>query len=134
MSFESDVRRFAVRARNGADKLTRAAELALFSGTILDTPVDEGRLRGNWQYSHGAPINEQLPEGIIDKQGAATVAKAKAGVMSAPWPRKSYLRNNLPYAIPIEEGHSTVKAPQGMLRRNLRRVVANLRAEIRRLR
>lgn len=132
MSFDADVKRFADKARSGAERLTRATELALFRGTIMDTPVDSGRLRANWQYSHGAPISDA--HNIVDKAGGRTVANAQSGVMSSPWPRKSYLRNNLPYAIPIEEGHSTVKAPQGMLRRNLRRVLANLRAEIRRLR
>ncbi|MAT70364.1 MAG: hypothetical protein CMJ58_12665 [Planctomycetaceae bacterium] len=132
MSFDADVARFVKRARDGANKLTRGVELELFRSAIMDTPVDTGRLRGNWQYSHGRPVDQERD--AEDQSGVRTTSEMQSGVLSAPWPRKSYLRNNLPYAIRIEEGHSTIKAPQGMVRRNLRRIAANLRSQIRRLR
>ena len=42
------------------EKLVRGTLLALSSRIIDDTPVDTGRLRGNWQASFDAAKNSQL--------------------------------------------------------------------------
>lgn len=76
--------------------------------------------------SQGAESTE-----TTDNVGRNAVGAVETGLATMPFPRKSYLTNNLPYAIPIEEGHSTEKAPQGMVRKNVRRINAVMRALVR---
>ena len=73
-----------------------------------------GRFRGNWQVSLDAPTTEET--GHIDPQGNLTRAAGnyvlslfKVGV------RDIYFCNNVPYAYPLEMGHSK-QAPGGMVR------------------
>lgn len=73
-----------------------------------------GRFRGNWQVSFDAPTTEE--NGRIDKTGDLTKAAGnytlslfKVGM------RSIYFCNNVPYAYPLEMGHST-QAPGGMVR------------------
>lgn len=73
-----------------------------------------GRFRGNWQVSFDAPTTEE--NGRIDKTGDLTKAAGhytlslfKVGMSSI------YFCNNVPYAYPLEMGHST-QAPGGMVR------------------
>ncbi len=73
-----------------------------------------GRFRGNWQVSFDAPTIEE--NGRIDKTGDLTKAAGnytlslfKVGMSSI------YFCNNVPYAYPLEMGHST-QAPGGMVR------------------
>ncbi|AVY99294.1 hypothetical protein DAI21_17370 [Lelliottia sp. WB101] len=73
-----------------------------------------GRFRGNWQVSFDAPTTEET--GRIDKTGDLTKAAGnytlslfKVGMSSI------YFCNNVPYAYPLEMGHST-QSPGGMVR------------------
>lgn len=73
-----------------------------------------GRFRGNWQVSFDVPTTEE--NGRIDKTGDLTKAAGnytlslfKVGM------RSIYFCNNVPYAYPLEMGHST-QAPGGMVR------------------
>jgi hypothetical protein len=128
MTFSDDVKRFAAKAREAAEKIVRETEIELYSGVILQTPVDTGRARGNWFYETGSESTQVTDEG--DKSGSGTVADMRADAQSASFPRKSFLTNNLPYAIPLEEGHSG-QAPAGMVRVNAKRADAVVRAKIR---
>lgn len=73
-----------------------------------------GRFRGNWQVSFDAATTEET--GRIDKTGDLTKAAGnytlslfKVGMTAI------YFCNNVPYAYPLEMGHST-QAPGGMVR------------------
>lgn len=73
-----------------------------------------GRFRGNWQVSFDASTAEET--GRIDNTGDLTKAAGnytlslfKVGMSSI------YFCNNVPYAYPLEMGHST-QAPGGMIR------------------
>lgn len=73
-----------------------------------------GRFRGNWQVSFDYPATDET--GRIDKTGNLTKAAGnftlslfKVGMSSI------YFCNNVPYAYPLEMGHST-QAPGGMVR------------------
>lgn len=73
-----------------------------------------GRFRGNWQVSFDSPTTDET--GRIDKTGNLTKAAGnytlslfKVGM------RAIYFCNNVPYAYPLEMGHST-QAPGGMVR------------------
>lgn len=73
-----------------------------------------GRFRGNWQVSFDQKSEGET--GRIDKSGNATIAAGNIAIeqfrvgMAAV-----YFCNNVPYAYPLEFGHSQ-QAPGGMVR------------------
>ena len=116
-SWERDMRRLRGLTEKKMTKVYRIAVMETTKDIIMDTPVDEGRLRGNWQ----AGINDQ-PSGqldLLDKTGMATIGRIPAIIAPLQCDQSLVFCNNLPYAVPIEYGHSREKAPQGMVRRNL---------------
>lgn len=137
MSFDRVVERFITRAKEEADRRIRAITLELFSGIILRTPVGNpdywkspappgyvgGRLRGNWQTSKGAPKQGQLDN--IDATGSTTIAGVAVNMGGLG--DVTYMANNLPYARPVEFGHSKQQAPGGMVRLEFARIGGILR-------
>lgn len=70
-----------------------------------------GHFRANNQYQFGTPPTGEIAG--TDESGEATMARIKAGVMTAPIAGMHYIANNVPYARALENGHST-QAPQGI--------------------
>jgi hypothetical protein len=71
-----------------------------------------GRFRGNWQLGVDA-----IPEGEtgrIDPSGAETISAIVGSVPQQAAGHIYYLANNVPYAQPIEDGHSR-QAPNGLV-------------------
>lgn len=118
-SFSAVVSSFKSDAINACQETRKAATIELFKSVILDTPVSEGRLRGNWQATTNNPATGQLD--IYDQNGGGTVIIAVNTVNKSLDDQTLYLANNLPYALRIEYGHSD-KAPAGMVRRNIARI------------
>lgn len=113
MTFAADVHRFTAKTEKAVDKTVRAITFALFREVIRRTPVDTGRLKGNWQTTTSAPATGTLE--TTDKSGAKAIVAIAAGM--GGWGGTSYLTNNLPYAHRIEyDGWSHTKAPSGMVR------------------
>lgn len=128
--FASDLRKFAERAGKSLDDTCRAVAIKWFSSTVMSTPVDTGRLRGNWQMTLGAPAAGVTD--VTDKSGKITVAAITQQVGGVG--KVNYLVNNLPYASTAEyggwngptekvtgSGFST-QAPEGMVRINFIRI------------
>lgn len=116
MTFSADIAAFAQKYGESLDKTVRNITTELFSQVIHDTPVDEGRARGNWQTTTGSPAS-----GVLDiRSESATLAELKANVGGAG--KVTYLANNLPYIYRLEMGWSTEKAPKGMVRVNFQRI------------
>lgn len=91
----------------------RKIALDAFTRVILRSPVDTGRFRGNWQVAIGS-----VPTGTLeldDKDGTVVIGKVQAEALNLRAGDSIYLVNNLPYAIPLEYGHSS-QSPQGMVR------------------
>lgn len=119
MSFSTQVSVWAKKtAPDTLVKQRREMILRLFTAVVMDTPVLEGTLRGNWRCSAISPL-----ESAIEYRPANEVVREMEQILSgAKMEDDIYLRNNLPYAYPIEYyGHSKIKAPQGMVRKNVRR-------------
>lgn len=118
VSFSADIGAFAAKAKTSLDETVRAVTFELFTGIITSTPVDTGRARGNWQTTTETPAS-----GELDRTGSmeslAEVASSSGGAGSI-----TYLTNNLPYIIPLEEGHSDQAAPGAMVRGNFERVTS----------
>ena len=130
MSFALDVGQWAKSAKSDIERINKAVILELFSSVILDTPVLQGRLRGNWLISSGAPETKEI--NILDPSGSKTVQNVGDFVREIKGDKdfSVFLTNNLPYAYRIEyDGWSHTKAPEGMVRKNFIRISENLRSK-----
>lgn len=128
MSFSQKVARWTYNAGQEIEELQKAIILELFTSVILDSPVLEGRLRGNWLITSGTP-GEGVVD-VLDPTGNITTRKISNFVRSidAAENYSVYLTNNLPYAYRIEyDGWSHTKAPEGMVRKNFIRISQNLK-------
>jgi hypothetical protein len=103
-----------------AKPLTKTERIQNFdvNGLVTGKGYVGGRFRGNWQFTIGVPAVGELDR--IDPTGAATLAALRAEVATLTAGQTAYIVNNLPYAIPLEYGHST-QSPQGMVRVTLAR-------------
>ncbi|MCQ0168433.1 hypothetical protein DN388_15865 [Pseudomonas sp. S12(2018)] len=109
--------------RNGvkyAKPLTKTEREQNFAvnGLVAGQGYVGGRFGGNWQFSIDAPATGELDR--IDPSGSQAIADLQAQVQALTIGQTAYIVNNLPYAIPLEYGHST-QAPSGMVRVTLDR-------------
>ena len=119
MTFAADIRRFTGKTEKALDKTVRAITFALFREVIQRTPVDTGRLKGNWQTSTGAPAVTTITR--ADPSGAAAIAEVVTN--GGGWGSTTYLTNALPYAQRVEyDGWSHTKSPEGMVRVSFARI------------
>lgn len=129
MGFAANVGKWTKGVAKDIEDLNKVVILELFTSVILDTPVLEGRLRGNWLITANDPANGTVE--IIDPSGDRTVRNIESFIakMSGEKNFDVYLTNNLPYAHRIEfDGWSKTKAPEGMVRKNFIRISNNLAA------
>lgn len=114
--FAIDVRRFGARTAAQVDLARRKIALDLFRRVIERSPVDTGRFRANWQTTVGERARGTRE--LFDNGSAAlagpSAAEALAVITGAPVSGDLWLANNLPYAVPLENGHSP-QAPEGMV-------------------
>jgi hypothetical protein len=105
--------------RSDPSNLTKAGRLKpgrkLNDGMDIVAPEGYvgGRFRANWHLSIDVVENVTFDE--VDPSGDETVAALISAVSDFTAGQTAYLLNNLPYAIPLEYGHST-QAPGGMVR------------------
>lgn len=114
MSFADDVRTFAAKSQDNAALVHKRIALELFQRIILRTPVDTGRLRGNWQAGVGTYVPGEID--TRDPGGGGTVSLMTSVVMDAEPLTALTLTNNLPYAARIEYDNWSQQAPAGMVR------------------
>lgn len=119
--FSKLVNDFALKTPKRADTVIKKATLELFSKVILDTPVDTGRLRANWNVSFGSAdesVNEDASDKAKSKTSSSTCKKAEEKIKADKTYMAIFLTNNMPYVKGIEYGRSQ-KSPQGMVRMNI---------------
>ena len=110
MSFADDMAKWAKKTGLKIEQAVTAATIDISTEIIGRTPVDTGRLRGNWVPSVGAAQVTELERTEPDLAG---VRKEAANAVGGVY----FLVNSLPYVRRIEyEGWSKMKAPQGMVR------------------
>ncbi|AQT08919.1 phage protein [Pseudomonas protegens] len=88
------------------------------NGLVAGKDYVGGRFRGNWQFSIDTPAEGVLDQ--VDPAGGVTLAKLRLQVGQLTAGQTAYIVNNLPYAVPLEYGHSK-QAPGGMVRITLAR-------------
>jgi hypothetical protein len=115
VSWSKDLQRLTNKGRHDMAALAKALKVEAFSGIVLDTRVDTGRLRGNWQIQENTPATGEIER--LDKTGE-TVTREVAEKASAKG--LTYFVNNLPYAVVYEE-------EDGMVKSNLARIKANVK-------
>ncbi|MBJ2345577.1 MULTISPECIES: HK97 gp10 family phage protein [Pseudomonas] len=112
-SFSLQLAEFAKQAQEAVDASLREIIIEIGNSLIRMSPVDTGRFRGNWQMSIDAPPEGTL--GALDPTGATATARIAEGSIFFRAGTTAFIVNNLPYAIPLEYGHSD-QAPGGMVR------------------
>lgn len=120
--FAIDLKKFGEVTAEEARVIFQKIALDLDARIVLGTPVDTGRARGNWFPSVGTPSN-QVNMNATDKSGASAIAAAQGVVAGLKLGDIVWFTNNLPYILPLENGHSG-QAPQGMVDINLNAVAA----------
>jgi hypothetical protein len=122
------VDKLLAKVQDEAGMFIKQIAIEAFRRVIDRTPIDTGRLCGNWVPSFDTPAYEVSSRGDIT--GAATVARMTRAVMSFPMFKSMYMTNSLPYAAVVEyglypnppksgtktAGGFSKKAPAGMVR------------------
>ena len=114
-----NISEWAKKTNTTLDEAARGITISLFSSIIMDTRVDLGRMRGNWQASIGSPITVETTR--TDKSGAATVNAMQNKVRSGA---VNIMTNNVPYAPYWEQ-------QDGMVAKNMARIERNIKALVR---
>jgi hypothetical protein len=121
-----------VRATKGdIEKAARAVALDMFSRIIVHSPVDTGRFRGNWMIDVSI-----VPEGWAeqyDRSGQATIDKSRAMLSAYKLGYEIHIRNNVPYAVRLENGWSQ-QAPAGVVKVSMLEIGAITAGAARRIR
>lgn len=149
-AFLVDIRGFAADANRSVEDTARAIVMNLFESVIESTPVGSpsiwkdqkaaakavadgytgGRARGNWQLTDDAPAATSI-EFATGKQGLAAAEKTKSDMANIQPGGKHYLANNLPYIGMLEYGSHSSQAVDGMVRKNMLRILFTSRDLIR---
>jgi hypothetical protein len=126
--FALNIRAFVEKAKAAPAQVVRKATLDLLTAIVLRSPVGNpdlwahkpppgyvgGRFRANWNVSLSAP--DASTTDATDKSGDATIHRGLSVLVRADGQQDIYITNSLPYAVALEYGHSSVQAPQGMVR------------------
>lgn len=120
---------FVTKAKAQPEQVVRKVGVDIASSLVMKSPVGDptnwkskappgyvgGRFRANWNVAFGRI--DPLTTPSTDKSGAKTTDRIR--IQLNGWNVESgdiFLTNSLPYAIPLEYGHSQAQAPQGMVR------------------
>lgn len=135
-SFSAQIQAFVDQTKEDLTELFRAVVIEIGSSVIRMSPVDTGRFRGEWQFTIDAPAASQngridpTPTGV---DGGEAQFEVVEGAIMLQIGQTAYITNLLPYAIPLEYGHSD-QAPGGMVRITMARVQEVVRKEAERIR
>jgi hypothetical protein len=119
--FGKQMRAIAKRMNKRVEDVAAETLIDTFTAIIERTPVDTGRLQGEWQTTVQSPAGSQT--------GQRARAQAVLEIISTvDDPDLYFFSNNMPYAARIEfDGWSHTKAPEGMVRVSLAETAATIR-------
>lgn len=102
---------FSGVVKDELSKRVRVIAMAMLNEIVLRSPVDTGRFRGNNIVSVGAPVYNSTLN--VDPTGAETINQGLSAMTGLEPFTQVFIQNNLPYAVPLEDGHSK-QAPAGI--------------------
>lgn len=102
---------FAGVVEEALTQRVRVIALAMLNEVVLRSPVDTGRFRGNNIVSVGAPVYTSSAN--VDPTGSETIQQGLRVTTGLEPYTQVFIQNNLPYAVPLEDGHSQ-QAPAGI--------------------
>jgi len=111
--FALDLQKFIDKAKAAPRDVVRKIGIDIATSLINKSPVDTGRFKANWNVSFG--YVDPLTTPSTDKGGGRTRERIRIQLNGWQGGDTIYLTNSLPYAIPLEYGHSK-QAPLGMVR------------------
>lgn len=129
-SFSAQINSFVEQTKDEMTELFQNVVIAIGTSVIKMSPVDTGRFRGEWQFTIDTPAVAQ--NGRIDPSGNESIAEVVDGALMLQIGQTAWLVNLLPYAIPLEYGHSD-QAPNGMVRITIARFQELVRKEAERI-
>jgi hypothetical protein len=96
-----DLNKILNKSMANASQVARAIALELESRVVLKSPVDSGRLRGNWNVGLNMPDKTEQAE---DKSGSMANSRAVGALSSFKLGDSIFITNNLPYTHKLEFG------------------------------
>lgn len=118
--FGKEMRAIAKRMNKRVEDVAAETLIDTFTAIIERTPVDTGRLQGEWQTTLETPA-----AATAGQRGKAQVTLEVISTIDEP--DLYFFTNNMPYALRIEYGWSRVKAPEGMVRVSIAETQKTLR-------
>lgn len=126
--FTLQLSEFVKKAQANVDEVVTKVAIDVLKNVVHRTPVGNptlwagpapkgyagGRLRAGWYASLGKPDDSTTH--AIDPSGVATIERGSKKILARKNGEDIFIVNNLPYAIPVEYGHSEHQAPAGMVR------------------
>ena len=119
--FGEQLQAFARKTGEELEAVDRGFKFALFDRAVRATPVDTGRLRGNWQITNDTPAIGVLE--VVDDSAEGSPLDPAGEALIRPF-AVTYMVNNLPYALPMEARYGMVGRAVTNARAALRRAIA----------
>ncbi len=110
--FARRIQRRARQVETGTSDAVKMAALIINQAVVLETPVDTGHARANWQVGLVAPITKEID--AEDKEGGATIARNNTLIKAREKRVDIILSNNVSYINELNEGSSS-QAPAGFV-------------------
>jgi hypothetical protein len=141
--FSARVSKIAAALPQGANTVKRKVAFAVLQPVVLGTPVGNpvlwtaqarrrvrpgyvgGRARGNWFVSIGSAYLGTTE--AVDAAGGATIQRGQAVINSAAPLTAIHITNNLPYIVPLNQGHSK-QAPAAFVETAVAKGIQHLQA------
>lgn len=128
-----DINRIIEKTKGNASQIARKVGFELQNRVIMKSPVDTGRLRGNWTISMNSI---DVTEYAADKTGMASISRGLSELSRFNAGDTIFITNGLPYASKLEfglygDGEKTIggysrQAPQGFIRITYQEVSSGL--------
>ncbi|MDR1269648.1 MAG: hypothetical protein LBK82_08990 [Planctomycetaceae bacterium] len=120
MKFEDQLKNAFEKATKNAHRRVVRAALKGFEKINEWSPVDQGTFRANWNVSFGE-LDRSFDLDLTKDDIATNTATAMAKITNdTKLGTTVYISNSVPYAIPLENGHSWQQAPHGIVAPTLR--------------
>jgi hypothetical protein len=141
-SFTANITEWVKKTGIRLDLVLRKVGLDGFKGVIEKTPVDTGRARASWRVSidqADLTVEPVRPKDSKAKNAAGETLKegdsmtgdeeSRAdSIKTAKFGQRILITNNLPYIVPLEDGHSTQS--EAMVARTIEELKANLASAV----